>query len=223
MAGTTAGGTGTIVASGVNGGFGGNAIQITPTADANEVGGAPHILSTTSLSGVGITTSSAYTVMAWVNFSSSAGDNMIFGMVDGGVDALHHGSRAGNLHSGHWGDDLGPDQGINISTDNGVWHHIAYTNNSAGTQSIYRDGVLVASGATGTGGSMNTATTLAIGTSRNAGSFSGFLDEVRVYDTELTPAEITAALTVAPEPGTTALTGLLTVAALLGRRRRAAR
>src|SRR5688572_21024909 len=74
-----AGGSGTIVASGVSGGFGGNALQLAPNADGDEVGNAPHILTGFTAAGAGITGSTQYTAMAWVNFSSAAGDNMIFG------------------------------------------------------------------------------------------------------------------------------------------------
>jgi hypothetical protein len=218
-----AGGSGAIVTSGVPGGFGGNALRLTPNADGDEVGNAPHILTGFTAAGAGITGSSSYTAMAWVNFANATGDNMIFGSNDNGTDALHHGSRNGNEHSGHWGDDLGPDQGIFINTLPGSWHHVAYTNDAATqAQSMYFDGVLVAGpGAGGATGSMNINAALAIGTSRNGGSFSGMLDEVRVYNTLLTQSEIQQAMTVVPEPSAT-LAGLAGLGSLLMLRRRRA-
>ena len=217
----TSGGSGVIVASGVT--FGGNAMQLNPAADGNEVGQAPHILTSFSAASAGITGSTQYTAMAWVNFANAIGDNMIFGSNDGGTDALHHGSRNGNQHSGHWGDDLGPDQGVFINTLPGSWHHVAYTNDVGNAQSLYFDGVLVAGPGAAPGiGGMNINAALAIGTSRNGGSFNGMLDEVRVYNTLLTQAEIQTAMTLVPEPATATFAGLLGLAGLMLRRRRAA-
>ncbi len=218
----TSGGSGTIVASGVA--FGGNAMRLTPNADGDNLTAAPFILTNFSAVGAGITGSVSYTAMAWVNFSSGAGDNMIFGST-GNIagDSLHHGSRAGMLHTGHWGDDLGPDQGININSQVGTWHHVAYTNDG-GTQaqSVYFDGVLVIGpGAGGNAGGMNVNNALAIGTSNNSGSFNGMLDEVRIYNTLLTQAEIQTAMTLVPEPTTATFAGLLALSGLMLRRRRA--
>ncbi len=171
-------------------------------ADAEE-GSAGHINTGLNPSGWGMANSNtlnrSYTAMAWVNFGSTAGDNMVFGQLDG--DALHLGSRNGNFHSGHWGDDLGPDQGFSVGTGTGAWQHVAWVNDG-NAQSIYRNGVLIVGpGATGAGG--GAAANMMIGTFRNNGSFVGAIDEVKVFgDQVLTAAQIqtemTNTLTVVP-------------------------
>lgn len=222
-AGTVAGGSASIVSY-----SGGKALKLTPGADNAEVGGAPHVATGFTASAAGITGSTAYTAMAWVNFLNATGDNMIFGSSDGATPALHNGSRNGTIHSGHWGDDLGPDQ-IPAGPDRdklnsmpGSWHHVAYTNDANNAQSMYFDAVLVAGPAAGGPtaiGGMNILAPLVIGTSRNGGSFNGLLDEVRVYNTTLTLAEIRAASGI-PEPGTTSLVALIGLSGLMMRRRR---
>lgn len=146
-----------------------------------------------------------YTMMAWVNFGSTTGDNMIFGQLNGASDnVLHNGSRNGSLHSAHWGDDIGPDQGVNVNSLPGTWHHLAYVNQGS-TQSIYRDGVLVVGpGATGTN-TNNSLTNVLVGTSQNNGSFVGLLDEVKIFgDQVLTPAQIQAEMVQGLTPYTLA-------------------
>ena len=223
--GTLSKGTGTgqanVVASGAGAGSG-KALQFIPAADGDQNGAAPHVSTLNTLASLGITPSMAYTVMAWANFASAAGDNMIFGQ-DGSVampggQSLHHGTRNGNLHSGHWGDDIGPDQGSNVPPGAG-WHHIAYTNDgAAGNQSIFLDGNLVVGpGAPGVAGAFDTTKDLLIGTSNNGGSFSGQLDEVKVFNSLLSRAEIQAA-SVIPESGSFALMAL--AGCFLLRRRR---
>jgi hypothetical protein len=220
----TLGGTGTIFNGGaVTGGNLGRALQFTPLADGNQNLEAPNINTNFTLSGIGITPSTAYTAMAWLNFASTAGDNMIFGQ-DGatalpGGESLHHGSRNGNYHSGHWADDVGPDQGQNVGTGTNVWHHVAWTNDSAGLQKIYVDGVERLSGGAGTAGGMDITKNLLIGTSNNGGSFSGGVDEIKIYNQLLTPAQIQAASLVIPEPGSLGLL-LVSGCALALRRRR---
>lgn len=222
--GSDVGGSGTVVTSTAGAGFG-NAITFTPSTDVSANGGAPNIDTTLTAAALGVTPGTAYTAMAWVNFASTAGDNMIFGQ-DNSVAAngsvLHHGTRNGQLHSGHWGDDIGPDQAVNVPPGTGSWHHVAYTNDgAAGNQSIYLDGVLVVGpGATGTGGGMDVNQNLLIATSGNGGSFSGMLDEVKIYNTELSAGEIQAASQV-PEPTTMAAVVLGGAALFMGRRRRA--
>jgi hypothetical protein len=223
----TLGGSANFVAGGtVAGGNLGRSLQLTPLADGNQNLEAPNIDTAFTAIQLSITPSSAYTAMAWVNFASQSGDNMIFGQNGGvanGGRVLHHGSRNGNYHSGHWNDDLGPDQGVSIATGAGIWHHVAYTNEASGTQSIFVDGVQVATGGSnGTAGEMDTLQNILIGTSNNGGSFSGMLDEIKIYNETLTASQIQAASSVIPEPASFAMIALGAGAVgLLGRRRRA--
>ena len=92
-----------------------------------------------------------------------------------------------------------------------------------GTQTVYLDGVLVNTGGTGFGGQMDTGLNVLLGTSGNGGSFSGQLDEVKVFDTQLSVAQIQSEMGV-PEPttiGAIAAVGLF--AGSMRRRRRSAR
>ena len=190
----------------------GRALSLTPASDGFQNLEPAFIDTGFALFSLNITPSTGYTTMAWLNFANATADNMVFGgagtPVDPGREVLHNGTRNGNLHSGHWGDDLGPDQGVNISSQPGSWHHVAYTNESGtGLQSIYFDGNLVAGpgGSNGVGGAMDVSKLLLIGTSNNAGSFNGLMDEVKVFDTQLTQAQIQAASVVVPEPGSLAV------------------
>ena len=203
----------------------GKVAQFVPNTDAEADGNNPNILTNGSVLSFGITGDSEYTAMAWVNFNSITGDNMIFGQTAG--DALHLGSRNGNYMSGHWGDDVGPDQGFLSSTGVGEWHHVAYTNDGpSGVQTIYVDGDQLHTGAGGSFGGFNNnlAEFLRIGIARNNGSFNGMMDEVRVFDARLTEAQIEqyASGAIIPEPAS-ALLGAVGVAGLLYRRRRPSR
>ncbi len=176
------------------------------SADAEE-GGAGHIDSGLLPEDLGVTNGATwnrdYTMMAWVNFQSTIGDNMIFGQVSGG-DALHNGSRNGSLHSGHWGDDIGPDQGVSVNSLPNSWHHVAFVN-AGQTQSIYRDGVLVVGPGAPGANAANGLSNILISTSRNNGSFVGALDEVKIFgDQALTSDEIRAAMVAGLTPYTLA-------------------
>jgi len=227
--GTDAGGAGAIVASTAGAGFG-NAIQLSPASDGSQNTGAPNIDTLLTATAANVTPGTPYTAMAWAKFASTAGDNMIFGQdgngaANGGA-VLHLGTRTnGNptygLHSGHWGDDIGPDQGVNVGPGTSAWHHVAYTNDGAGgTQSIYMDGNLIATGAAGATGAMDLTRNILIGTSNNGGSFSGQLDEVKIFNTLLSQSEIQAASQV-PEPTIAAGAVIGGIGLLMSRRRRA--
>ena len=212
------GGSGSIVTSGVN--FGGNALRLSPADNGHQLRGAPHIAVSVSLAQAGLSGSTPYTMMAWVNFDNRTGDNMIFGQLDGAT--LHHGSRNGNVHFGQWGDDLGPDQGFNFDNQAGTWHHVAYVNEANQNQSIYWDGVLIGGpDGGGSAGGMDLNQPAAIGTANNGGSFAGLLDEVRIYDSAMSASEIQSVMTLVPEPATATFAGLLGLAGLMVRRRRA--
>jgi hypothetical protein len=221
----TLGGSATIFNGGVvSGGNLGRSLQFSPAGDGNQNLEAPNIDTAFNVAALGITPSTPYTAMAWLNFASTAGDNMIFGQngaVANGGQVLHNGSRNGNYHSGHWGDDAGPDQGLNFPTGTGAWHHVAYTNDAAGLQQIYVDGVPQITGGAGTAGAMDLALNLLIGTSNNGGSFSGGVDEIKIYDQLLTQAQIQqAAVIPVPEPSSIALIAMSGLAAGFFRRRR---
>ncbi|CAN5394789.1 hypothetical protein BH23VER1_BH23VER1_13310 [soil metagenome] len=217
----TSGGTIAIVPSTIGALFG-SALSLTPNADGDSDLTAPHINTGGSASAFGIdpAAGTSYTAMAWVNFANQTTDNMIFGQESAGEGVLHLGSRGDQYWSGHWGDDL-ENAGL---TSPGDWLHVAFTNDGAtGSQEIFVNGVSIA----GPGADANTALLvptkdLLIGTSGNGGSFSGLIDEVKIFDTQLSQAEIVAA-SVIPEPTAISLAvGVLGIAAILRRRRRQA-
>jgi hypothetical protein len=67
---------------------------------------------------------------------------------------------------------------------------------------------------------MDTTHNLLIGTANNGGSFAGQLDEVKVFNTQLSVTEIQAAMAV-PEPTSIAAVLVGGISLLMTRRRRA--
>ena len=139
----------------------------------------------------GSSTNRPYTVMAWVNFGSQTADNMVFGQTDGGGNVLHLGARGAQYQYGHWADDIAG--GL---TKPNTWHHVAWVNRADNQQEIYEDGVLIAGPAAGGIQGALSGSNLAIGTSRNAGSLVGAVDEIKVFgDVVMTPVQIRAEMT----------------------------
>lgn len=230
------GGTGTIVNTGIVAtlAYGnvnlGNTFTLTPNNNDDQNLDAPNINANAAVSLFGFAPNLTYSAFAWVNMASNSNDNMVFGgngsIAANGGAVLHHGTRNGNVQSGHWGDDAGPDQVLNIPVPNNEWHVIAFTNDGAtGLQTIYLNpgsaGEVTLNGGAGTAGAMDQAINLLIGTANNKGSFNGQLDRVTAYNTLRTPAQLAAAATAAPVPEPTAFLAVASGAAmLLGLRRR---
>ena len=82
------------------------------------------------------------------------------------------------------------------SINNGAWHHVAATRDSAsGQMRVYVDGVLSNSRATGPMGTRSAASFLRIGSLQTGASgtfFNGIIDDARVYDYVLSAAEVAA-------------------------------
>jgi hypothetical protein len=182
---------------------------------------------------LGITAS--WTGTALVNLNNddavnNTDDDMIFGTNVGGdsTGELHVGFRGNNLQFGYWGNDTGPDQGAatTFPMNRGEWHRVTFRYDGAtGEQAAYVDGVkrIAATGhASFARGDVNLLIGFAGG---NGGAFGGLLDDVRVYNTALSDAEIAAlpATDPVPEPGTLGLAGLAVTGLLVARRRRPSR
>jgi hypothetical protein len=78
------------------------------------------------------------------------------------------------------------------SFNDNTWHHVVHTFGSVvGSQKLYVDGVQVASG-TATGSAMANTNGVFVGHSTLAGrvNFNGLLDDVRLYDSALTAAQV---------------------------------
>ena len=219
----TLGGTGSIFNGGlVSGGDLGRSLQLTPLADANTNLEAPNINTNFTATALSIGTANPYTAMAWVRFANQTGDNMVFGQAQAVADqaVLHLGSRLNQYWDGHWADDI--NSGTTLTQPN-TWHHVAFTNTAAGTQTIYVDGVVRGTGpgdnAGGpTVGQMVQTLNVVIGTAGNAGSFSGAVDEVKIYNQVLTQAQIQQAAVI-PEPTSIVLLAASGLALMLRRRR----
>ena len=164
------------------------------SADGDDRANAGHVDTGLTPDAVGMSNGSStnrpYTAMAWVNFGSQVGDNMVFGQTTGEA-VLHLGGRDARYQYGHWGDDV--DGGL---TKPNTWHHVAWVNRADNQQEIYEDGVLlVGPGSGGVQGNLSISN-LVIGTSANAGSLVGAIDEVKVFgDVIMTPAQIKAEMT----------------------------
>lgn len=80
----------------------------------------------------------------------------------------------------------------------GQWHHVAFTVGPGGGK-VFVDGAQKASlGWVGTPGAPSTTTPVLLGQYPNFGSFAGRLDEVSIWNRELSPAEIAATRNLRP-------------------------
>lgn len=204
--------------------FLGKVLQFSPVPTNLEGFAAPRIETENNVAFWGITGTTDYTAMVWMNLADQSGDNMVFGQ-GGTGEVLHLGARDLGYHDGHWGDDLKSDDaaqgGLGVTNQPGAWHHVAFTNVGQ-TQTIYVDGMVAATGASaGAGGfNNNLGEELLIASSRNGGAYNGQIDEVRVFNNALSQAEIQQ-FASAPEPTSIALLASGVGMAVLLRRRRA--
>jgi hypothetical protein len=112
----------------------------------------------------------------------------------------------------------------NVAT--GDWVHLAVrqTANSLGNVEFYINGSLETLSSTSTATISTSSSSLYIGAERTSGNnaqrfFSGLMDDVRLYDSALTPTEISS-LALVPEPSTYALLlGFVALGGVLLRRR----
>ena len=149
--------------------------------------------------------STDFTICAWVKTTSTGGGTEhwtsapIMDSETGGVD-YDFGFGVGNggrLMFGNGGDDVVSgglyDAQINGTTpiNDDAWHNVCVTrNNTTGLVSLYVDAVLDGSGITGVG-PLTSNPNARIGYGYDgAALFEGNIDDVRVYDTDLTPEQL---------------------------------
>jgi hypothetical protein len=137
----------------------------------------------------------SFTVEAWVRRASTNRLDLFFAHGSSAIAnaALHLGFRANNVFTfAFWADDLDT---TNTYTDTD-WHHWAGTfENTTRTRTIYRDGVVVASDIAPTQYQLSSGAAY-LGVSPPAGVyFGGDLDEIHVWSTALTPAQIAGVIT----------------------------
>jgi hypothetical protein len=212
----------------------GKALQLNPAT--NNTGADDPYVQTNLTAPQLAASSGTYTMMAWANVANGAfttpgppvanNDNMIFGQVVGGGNPptndqyLHNGFRGNRVHQGHWGNDE-ERTGVDLSTD--TWYHVAFVyENQQMTQYVNGVAVVPDEATAGTELALLNLNNITIGkTQGNNGNFNGIIDEVKMFDTALTAAQIQqAAFVFVPEPGTLGVLGV-GVLGLLARRRRA--
>ncbi len=149
--------------------------------------------------------STDFTICAWVKTTSTGGgvdhwtSAPIMDSETGGVD-YDFGFGVGNggrLMFGNGGDDVNGgglfDAQVNGTTpiNDNVWHNVCVTrNNTTGQVNLYVDAQLDGSGVTGVG-ALTSNPNARIGYGYDgAALFSGLIDDVRVYDTDLTPEQL---------------------------------
>lgn len=149
----------------------------------------------------GILGNTARTVEAWIKLpTTTSGENLVTTWGSDSVNGGRFTVRINNV-SGSYKlriENKGGGINGNITLNDGNWHHIAVTyDNSLATNKykLYVDGSLDVEGNISTPTNTVALTNMIIGRRINAsfgGFFNGTIDEVRVWDKALTPAEIQA-------------------------------
>ncbi len=106
-------------------------------------------------------------------------------------------------------DSGGNSASTNPVTDLNAWHFVAGTFSNTGTRSLYLDGVDVTSGSATSSHTLNNATfTIGEDTVFSGRTFQGGLDEIAVYNRQLSATEVSnifASAGTVPEPGAISL------------------
>lgn len=169
---------------------------------------------------LGLTHLSEWTMMAWVRFEPFQSDNFVFTQDGFDPPYLHYGARFDGgqprFYSGHWTDDWISDQAV-VQLD--VWQHVAWTNDSSGSQMIYVNGESISLVPTIQGGQpFELDRNILIGGINGIRNLEGAIDDVRIYDELLDASTIAALARPIPEPSP-ALMLALSAAGLRIRRR----
>lgn len=135
---------------------------------------------------LGLSNTNTYTATAWINYTKTTSDSMVFGQVTADSGVLHLGVRGQKAHMGHWGNDV---TGATV-LQTGVWHHIVwqYAN---GEQTIYVNGKRDVTPSVR--GVLTDTNELVIGVSRSSAAnwgFEGIIDDVAVYNETLSLNQI---------------------------------
>ena len=140
--------------------------------------------------GSGVMPTGAYTKSAWIKIASTSASNNIISSNGGTCSGHAFYIPSGHLNAGNcgtWGSVADP-----ASLTVGTWYFVAVTFDpavSSGKMILYKNGAAVSSA---TSVATNTDTSVQIGAYGAANLFNGSIDDARIYNRALSPAEITA-------------------------------
>jgi hypothetical protein len=163
-----------------------------------------------------------YTIAAWVNPARLTGVQRVFGNDrSAGANGYGFGLNVANLRHTTFGIKDYNQTGATVPLN--AWSHIAVVLDTANAATLYINGASVGTITHTVPGNPST-NPFVIGRTTGAGNttpvelFQGLIDDVQVFNTALTPADVAS---LVPEPATPALVALVAAPALLrGRRRR---
>ncbi len=129
----------------------------------------------------------AQTISLWAKLSSTSGQQNLVVLENGSSAAVQIEINNGNFGAYNWG---GGTLVATTAPSTGVWHHIVYTYDGAGHQTLYIDGTATTASVTNQTG---TVTSAYFGTyAPNNQMFNGSLDDVRIYNRVLAATEVDA-------------------------------
>jgi len=144
-----------------------------------------------------------FTISFWLNTTATGGTGQWYsgkGLVDGEVPGATNDFGVSLIGTNVAFGVGNPDTTItsSVGVSDGAWHHIAAVRTSiSGAMLLYVDGILRASG-TGATGTHSTPVALHLGNLQSGlDYFAGSIDEVRLYNTALNAAQVTALATPA--------------------------
>ncbi|WP_142724399.1 LamG-like jellyroll fold domain-containing protein [Chryseobacterium sp. ON_d1] len=135
----------------------------------------------------------SYTKEAWIYVKSlNSQNNIISGGDSDGLHAFWIPNSSGKLSAGHNGDWFALEDTVPLSVN--TWHHVAVTYDAATTTlKLYKDGALIDT--SNDVGPVDGGNMVRLGAFNNAAnSFTGTMDEVRIWNRALSPSEITSTM-----------------------------
>lgn len=158
-----------------------------------------------------------FTIAFWVNTTANSTGTVWttgLGMISGDVAGVANDFGISLITNGVVGFGVGnPNTTLPsaVSINNGQWHHVAVTRtSSSGLMTVYIDGVQSAT-TNGPTGVRDAPAAMRIGSILSGGGFfSGSIDEVRIYNTVLSAAEINALANPIAAPQITSFSGSAT-------------
>jgi hypothetical protein len=128
----------------------------------------------------------AETISVWVKLGSTSGTQDFIALGDGAGHGVKLGLNGGTLAAFTW---AGTSLVTGTTPVDGAWHNVVYSYDGVGTNNLYVDGVAVSP--TGTAHQSGSTTVAYLGTYDGSNErYNGSIDDVRVYNTALTAAQV---------------------------------